>query len=107
MPSMGRNTAALVFRGGGYGVASLDLVAVLGSEPHVDVLARLVALPSRNLEQQALGPRGLYHHLDYLREAPQSSAQLHGHRLSLPSSAALARGRHSCGSPGTPRNPGC
>ena len=64
---MGRNTAALVFRGGGYGVAPLGLVAILSSEPHIDVLAGLVALPSRNLEQQGLGPRGLWHHLDYLR----------------------------------------
>jgi hypothetical protein len=31
------------------------------------VLACLVTLPFGHLEQQALGPRGLCHHLDYLR----------------------------------------
>src|SRR5215216_1869791 len=86
-----REHEPFVLRGGGYGVAPLGLVAILGSEPHVDVLACLVALPSGYLEQQALAPRGLWHHLDYLRQAPQSPAQLHGHRLSLPSNAALAR----------------
>src|SRR5215217_4602325 len=102
-----REHELLVFRGGGYGVAPLGLVTILSSEPHVDVLACLVALPFGYLEHQALGSRGLWHHLDYLRQAPQSPAQLHGHRLSRPSSAARARGPRSCGSPGIPRSPGC
>src|SRR5215211_7970283 len=90
-----REHEPLLLRGGGYGVAPPGLVAVLGGEPHVDVLACLVALPSGNLEQQALGPRGLCHHPDHLRQAPQGPARPHGH-LSPPSSAARARGPRSC-----------
>src|SRR5215204_3069167 len=102
-----RKHEPLVLRGGGYGVASLGLVAIGGGQPHVDMLAGLVPLPVGNVEHQTLGSRGLGHHLNHVREAPGKPTRLYGHHASPPSSAALARGLRSCGSPKTPRNRGC
>ena len=96
---------------GGDRVAALGLVAVLRGEPDVDVLARQVAGPARDVEDERGRPAGLGHPLDDLRgppgEAPRAGpgGRRRRRRLSRRHSAARARGRRRRGSRATPRSP--
>ena len=83
-------------------VRALGLIAVLGGQANVDVLARVVP-----------GPAGHVQVIVFACEVSSAMArtvatrQTIGARLTLnrSSSAALARGRRSCGSPPLPRTP--
>ena len=68
-----REREEVVLRRGGDGVAALGLVAVLGGEADVHVLAGAVAGPPGQVEHDALRPRGLGHELDHAGELPGQS----------------------------------
>ena len=63
-------------------VAALRLVAVLGGQADVDVLAGPVARPARDVEHEARDPRRLRHALDELREEPPKGSQSPQYRCS-------------------------
>jgi hypothetical protein len=63
----------VVFRCGGDGVAPLRLVAVLSSQPHVDMLAGPMAGPLRQLERDALRTVGFSDELDHAAQLPGQS----------------------------------
>jgi hypothetical protein len=62
-----------VLRRGRDRVAALCLVAVLGREAHVHVLAGQVALPAVGVEHDALRPGVLRDDIDHPRELPGQS----------------------------------
>ena len=62
-----------VLRRGGDRVAPLCLVAVLGREAHVDVLAGAMPRPLRQIEHDAARPRGFLDELDHRRDLPGQS----------------------------------
>src|ERR671918_1546112 len=54
-------------------VAALSLIAVLRREPHVDVLARTMPGPARQLARDAFRSGGLFDELDYGPQLPDQS----------------------------------
>ena len=60
-----------VFRRRGYGAAALGLVAVLGGEPDIDMLASSVTLPARHLQEKLFvrGVSGLVSTTSPIRQA--------------------------------------
>src|SRR4051794_9310085 len=71
--SFNRESEVLVLGAGCDRVASLCLVAVLGCEPHVYVLACKLTWPVGSFQQDALGASSLRHNLDHARELPRQS----------------------------------
>src|SRR4051794_508428 len=68
-----RESEVLVLRAGCDRVASLRLVAVLGSEPHVYVLACKLTWPVGSFEHDALGACSLLYDLDHACDLPRQS----------------------------------
>ena len=68
-----REREEVVVGRGGDRVAALGLVAVLGGEADVHVLAGAVAGPCGQVEHDALRLRGLGHQLDHASELPGQS----------------------------------
>jgi hypothetical protein len=56
---------------------ALRLIAVLGSEAHVDVLTGVVPRPPRHLEHDRPGPRGLVDHTNHPRTTPHDRHPTH------------------------------
>ena len=59
--------------GGGDGVAPLDLIAVLGRQPHVNVLARLMTRPVGNVQHEAPNLGGLVDSINEVGDLPGQS----------------------------------
>src|SRR6266508_660014 len=80
--ALDRDGQALVFRSGGDRVAPLCLVAVLGGQAHVDVLAGPMAGPVRDFQNEGLHAGGLVDQFGDLAELPRNWAQSPQYRCS-------------------------
>ena len=101
-------------------IAALRLIAVLGGEPHVDMLAGFVARPLRHIEHQAAHARRLLDDLAQRRDHPLQPLRrsillahdlirkpvptFRDHALSRRHSAARARDRRRCDSRAPPKS---
>ena len=70
-----REGEVLVLRRRGDGVATLRLIAILGGEPDIDMLAGEVARPPEAAEDEAAHPRRFIEDLDHLGKLPVQSPQ--------------------------------
>src|SRR5215510_10944199 len=97
-------TEQLVFRRRSDRIAPLRLVAVLGGEPDIDMLARHVSSPAGYVKEKTLYSGRFDHDFAHLRELPLQSTRQPGRPLNRRHTSVLSRGLHSCDSRTLPRS---
>src|SRR6516165_9179307 len=88
-----------------YGVAALGLIAVLACKPNVDVLARHVARPIGDVENETLDARRLRYDLADFGGLPSQTLRTDDRVVSRQHIVVLATDRRTCDSRVPPRIP--
>src|SRR6516225_3808671 len=88
-----------------YGIAALGLIAVLTPKPNVDVLARQVAWPIGDVQNETLDARCLRDDLADFGNLPLQTLQADGRTVSRQHTVVLAMDRRTCDTRVPPRIP--